>query len=261
MRTKTKNEIVNIIRKKKSIAPKELVRTLKLSPQIIHRHLKELIARGSIEKIGNSPYTKYAIAGTPDFTNALKWFRSKDQPNESNEVCETRDVFTARLAKFIPLTKQGLLEDDLSLIVAVSGEIGNNCFDHNLGQWVDIPGCWFDIKIMQKKLWVLIADRGQGIYSSLKHVAPSVENDQSAMELAFNEKISGRSPEKRGNGLKYVKDIILTERKRGLACRSGKGLITLGDWGQDCNRVIGNSMNNGFGTLTILAWDLHENRS
>jgi len=47
------------------------------------------------------------------------------------------------------------------LIVAVAGEIGNNSFDHNLGNWPDIPGVFFSYSIRDRKL--VLADRGQFI--------------------------------------------------------------------------------------------------
>ena len=259
MKTQTKLHILKIIRKKRSVRPSELAQTLKISPQIIHRHLKTLLADRIIEKKGTPPYTRYMIAGMPDFSKALKWFFSQTAPDEASEVCETRDVFSARLSHFVPLEKRGLLKADISLVVSVSGEIGNNSFDHNLGQWKDVPGCWFEINVTHGKLWILIADRGQGIYRSISQVAVDVENDQSAIELAFSKRISGRAFEKRGNGLKYVKNVIINGSSRGLACRSGNGLITLGDFGQDCTRVLKNIPDANIGTITLIAWVLHEN--
>jgi len=50
------------------------------------------------------------------------------------------------------------LEQLSSLIVAITGEIGNNSFDHNLGKWPDEPGVFFGYDIA--KGTVVLADRG-----------------------------------------------------------------------------------------------------
>ena len=80
------------------------------------------------------------------------------------------------------------------------------------------------------------------------------------MERAFNEQISGRSPEKRGNGLKFVKNIVTAEPRRGIACRSGKGLADFGDYGSECIQVLRGTQQE-LGTITLLEWGLYENRT
>ena len=55
---------------------------------------------------------------------------------------------------------------------------------------------------------IVLADRGQGILTTLKRVRPELINSSEAMRLAFTETISGRYPETRGNGLKFVRSII-----------------------------------------------------
>jgi len=39
-------------------------------------------------------------------------------------------------------------------------------------------------------------------------VRPEIANGQEALKVAFFEKISGRAPEARGNGLKFVRESI-----------------------------------------------------
>lgn len=125
----------------------------------------------------------------------------------SNMYCQTRDVFQARLetlqaglSRISPLTT-------VSLITAVAGEIGNNSFDHNLGNWPDIPGIFFSYSMRSRK--VVLADRGIGILATLKRVLPNLTSADEALKVAFTETISGRFPETRGNGLKFVKSIII----------------------------------------------------
>lgn len=126
---------------------------------------------------------------------------------DSDVYCQTRDVFQARLEKFqIELSRVAPIEV-VSLVTAVAGEIGNNSFDHNLGNWPDIPGVFFSYSIRDRKL--VLADRGQGILTTLKRVCTELISSGEAMKVAFTETVSGRYPETRGNGLKFVREIIV----------------------------------------------------
>lgn len=255
MKTKTKFHVVEIIRKNGSIRPSELAKSLRISPQAIHRHLKTLVSDGLIEPRGSPPSTRYVTTGNPDFSRGLDWFQSSGTPEQTTNVCETRDVFSARLSRLALLKNQGLPEEDLPLIISISGEIGNNSFDHNLGQWKDVPGCWLETQVTHHKLWILLADRGQGIYRSLSRVAPNLPSEQVAVEKAFREHISGRAPEKRGNGLNYVTNIIADKAAAGLACRSGSGQIHFGEFGKFCSSVLDTISTQKDGTITLIAWE------
>ena len=123
--------------------------------------------------------------------------------------CQTRDVFQARLEKFQSVVGSNVSLDMVSLISAVAGEIGNNSFDHNLGNWPDISGIFFAYD-MRNKI-VILADRGQGILKTLKRVKPELTTAAMALKVAFTETISGRSPEARGNGLKFVRSVIMDD--------------------------------------------------
>ena len=63
--------------------------------------------------------------------------------------CETRDLFQARLDKMTNLLLQNkqFPESETYLISALAGEMGNNSFDHNLGNWPDLPGVLFNYDI------------------------------------------------------------------------------------------------------------------
>lgn len=143
------------------------------------------------------------------------------------EYCPTRDIFHARLDSFrIQLEKNNFAHTPL--LVAVTGEIGNNAFDHNIGSWRDLPGIYFGID--PKNIAVIIADRGQGITKTIRRVRPNVANDLEAIQVAFTERISGRSPEQRGNGLKFVKKVMENQRWN-LELLSGTGAAgTSAEW-------------------------------
>jgi hypothetical protein len=112
----------------------------------------------------------------------------------------TRDVFTARMQSYI-------LETNKYLEAAIIGEIGNNTFDHNFTFENNCPrGVYCNFSYLQE--YVVLADYGKGIKRSLSLVLPEIKTDIEAIEIAFTKRISGRSPEQRGNGLKFVSETI-----------------------------------------------------
>ena len=127
---------------------------------------------------------------------------------QSDFYCIDASVFQARLSKLkSDLEKIEKLKEIYFLIVAITGEIGDNSFAHNLGSWTDIKGVFFAHDLNKRK--IVLADRGQGILKTLKKVKPELNNHLDALETGFTEIISGRSPESRGNGLKYVREVII----------------------------------------------------
>lgn len=156
------------------------------------------------------------------------------------------------LLKFVQ--QQGLATNGASLLTASAGELMNNSFDHNLGYWQDVPGCCTSWTKEDETLILGVADRGRGIVGSLRTMfSPSVPNEQ-VLKLAFEQIISGRSPEKRGNGLKFVRNAIQTSPNNALKCFSN-----------DCVYQIGNptsaiphslAQTHYLGTLIFLQWSL-----
>lgn len=143
------------------------------------------------------------------FRLARHWvFNDMGLEPHSDFYCQNSSVFQVRLIKLEnELSKLKRLGKTISLISAIVGEIGNNSFDHNLGNWPDVPGIFFSYNFKKGK--IILADRGQGILKTLKKVKPELKNHQDALYTAFTEVISGRAPEYRGNGLKFVKDVVI----------------------------------------------------
>lgn len=157
-----------------------------------------------------------AISAQEEWLNKLKNILL-----EEPHYCKDRDKFNARLDNFYLETNNN------NLLTAVCGEIGNNAFDHNLGHWRDndISGLYFNWQI---KGFVIFVDRGVGVRKTLSRVRPDISSDEEALQVAFNERISGRSPERRGNGLKFVKKIVM-EQKWDLYFQSGNGFCEMSD--------------------------------
>lgn len=125
----------------------------------------------------------------------------------STFYCSNGAVFQSKLIKMQDLLLQKNIDKNLvPLIVAVAGEVGNNSFDHNLGNWPDVPGIFFGYDVHKKQ--IILADRGQGVLTTLKRVRPNLKNHLEALRVAFTEIVSGRAPEERGNGLKFVRQVI-----------------------------------------------------
>ncbi|MEK7547688.1 MAG: hypothetical protein AAB540_02235, partial [Patescibacteria group bacterium] len=95
-----------------------------------------------------------------------------------------------------------------SLLTSMVGEIGDNSYAHNLGNWPDILGIFFAYDL--NKRVIVLADRGRGILKTLKSVRPELASHKEALKVAFTEIVSGRFPEQRGNGLKSVAVNILS---------------------------------------------------
>ena len=121
--------------------------------------------------------------------------------------CLTSSIFNERLIKmeYMLMQKTGY-EKLYSLVVLIAGEIGDNSFAHNLGKWPDTAGIFFGYDL--EKRIIVLADRGLGILETLRQVRPELPSHVVAMEVAFTEFISGRAPEKRGNGLKLVREVV-----------------------------------------------------
>jgi hypothetical protein len=198
------------------------------------------------------------MENTPKLLEALEWYKGSASSIDADQYCSTRDVFEGRLSR-LPLNAQkhiGISESDSFLLAASIGEIGNNCFDHNLGHWKNEPGIYFGYNFKQNEGLLWIADRGRGVYESLHAVHKEIGTPQQALEIAFDKKISGRFPERRGNGLKFVRQIINCDQKRGLWCRSNDAEVSFGKLrvlASDAAKTINHIPCSG-GTITIISW-------
>jgi len=162
--------------------------------------------------------------------------------------CRTRADFNARLASYYNQLVKRFNEECIFLVLSSIGEVGNNCFDHNLGYWQDEPGCLF----IREDQFSLIVDRGQGIKSSIQKVVSKMANS-SSIEFVYSHIISGRAPEKRGNGLKFVKKNVF-QCGISLYVQTQKERFSL-NADKNFNDIINNieSIDNS-GVLTLFYW-------
>lgn len=161
------------------------------------------------------------------FSLAKKWACSVEAVEpQSPFYCRTTSIFQARLEKLaLQFSKMEEFKDIFSLLTAIAGEIGNNSFDHNLGNWLDVPGIFFGYDINKRE--IVLADRGQGVLKTLQRVRPSLHTDAEALQVAFTEVISGRAPEARGNGLKFVKQVVEASQSIKLLFQTGNARLEI----------------------------------
>lgn len=211
-KTTTKQTILDLIKNNQGVSAKEIISHLGLTKAIIFRHLRDLLDKNQIIKIGKTPKVKYfyqyGAKGKTELERIFfDWAMTGKIPDaEKKFLCPTRDVFYAREQRLLLDIKNLAGENLLYLLVGAAGEIGNNSFDHNLGNWIDEPGLLFAVDTKERE--ILLSDRGAGVYYTIKRVRPQTADSEDALRAAFTEIISGRYPEHRGNGLKYVKKII-----------------------------------------------------
>ncbi|MDD4062608.1 MAG: MerR family DNA-binding transcriptional regulator [Candidatus Pacebacteria bacterium] len=140
---------------------------------------------------------------------AFLWASEKNSQEANKEFyCPNSYVFQLRLIKLQEsLAKKTTTSTPSFILSSIVGEIGNNSFDHNVGNWPDIPGIFFGYDINKQE--IILADRGQGLLKTLKMVRPKLKSHKDAINIAFTEIVSARYPEARGNGLKFVQRMVL----------------------------------------------------
>jgi len=162
-----------------------------------------------------------------------KWIEDQEGYEPlSSSYCSFSSLFLLRLSRLEQVLAQvNNLTGDSSLITAIAGEIGNNSFDHNLVNWPDIPGIFFAFDIKRRN--IVLADRGRGVLATLRTIKPTLKDDKEALHTAFTEIISGRSPESRGNGLKFVRDVVANSKLISLFFKSGNAELSIGKFKKD----------------------------
>lgn len=141
--------------------------------------------------------------------------------------CPSIEIFKTRLERMArELEAKESFRSIGPIISSVAGEIGNNSFDHNIGNWPDVPGVFFAYDFGKRV--IVLADRGRGVLATLLAVRPSLTSDKDALFVAFTESVTGRAPEHRGNGLKFVRKAVMRAKMR-LLFRSGDSEVELKD--------------------------------
>jgi hypothetical protein len=159
--------------------------------------------------------------------------------------CLYRDEFNARLGHFLSMfTNFGLNQDDAHRATALVGELGNNVFDHNLGNWpTSVVGCIIAAQHYPRlrKIEISVGDPGVGFYGSLKAAFPNMGSDIEAIKLGLAGN-TGRIGEIRGNGLKLIQQWTIQNFCGKVMIHSREGLVTVAKAGMKeytVNKILG----------------------
>ena len=74
--------------------------------------------------------------------------------------------------------------------------------------------------------------------------------------MQLHSALSGRVPEQRGNGLRFVRTTIESTAGAGIACLSGDGQVQYGEEGQECLKMLNRNFKVVSGTVTLIVWRL-----
>lgn len=160
------------------------------------------------------------------FRLAEEWVRAETPAIPPDEFyCSTSDRFKTRIERMaIEMSAHAPIRSAAPLIASAAGEIGNNSYDHNLGNWPDVIGTFFAYDL--GKRIVVLADRGVGVRATLSRIRPDLRTDRDALRVAFTEFVTGRAPEHRGNGLKYVLEALM-QAGASLHFQSGDAILEI----------------------------------
>lgn len=172
----------------------------------------------------------------------------KTEVNEkdNDNVCEIlhcifRDELDARLGKIQRMFEHfGLNEMERSMATSIVGELGNNVFDHNDGQWpTSVRGAIILAQMNPQKrmVEVVVADPGIGFSGSLKALNLNIASDVDAIELGLTG-VTGRIGERRGQGLQIVQNWTIKNFAGIVRIHSGSGLIVIDTDGQHPETVF-----------------------
>lgn len=149
--------------------------------------------------------------------------------------------FSARLGHFERMFKNfGLNEEDTNRAVVIVGELGNNVFDHNLGNWpTNFSGAIIAAQNYRrsKRIEMIVADAGVGFLGSLRAAYPELRNDVEAIKKGLAGH-SGWIGVQRGNGLKTVQQWTIENFHGILTIHSGSGLVEVNEHGIEAKETI-----------------------
>jgi excisionase family DNA binding protein len=179
-------------------------------PTLRHWVMNGKIAPTIVSPGGHRYFDEASIAEIRSdvFAKAERWAGSSfaQEPDEAY-LCRYKADFQHRVEEVSQrLSSIPDLAAAAPMLVSAVAEIGSNSFDHNLGNWPDIPGIFFAVDYAKRRM--AIADRGRGILQTLRAVRPELVTHVDALHMALTEIISGRAPEPRGNGLKFVRSVV-----------------------------------------------------
>lgn len=122
------------------------------------------------------------------------------------------------------LKKIGVSEDMSMLVSSSLGEIIDNAFSHNIGQWSNDIGplvtALMQNDSQKRELTISICDFGVGFLHTLRNNYPEISTEKEAIQLALKANTTGRPNQRGGNGLLFLQKNIFNGFKGTLSIRS-----------------------------------------
>lgn len=138
--------------------------------------------------------------------------------------------FYGRYESILAKLKHIGISDDTGMLIGSSlGEIVDNAFSHNIGQWSNDLGplviLLMQNNIQKRELTISICDFGIGFLQTIKHNYPKITTEAEAINLALKANVTGRPNQKGGNGLLFLQKNVFNGFKGTLSIRSTNTLI------------------------------------
>src|SRR3989344_807623 len=172
---------------KKLVSIKEAANYLGVSVATLRRWHNDGTFKATFVSPGGHRYYSLSDLGRKTkgiFRVAQEWVGA-EQPfaPEHDFYCSTSDRFKTRHERMAhEIDAHPSWEKIGSLISSAAGEIGNNSFDHNLGNWPDIPGAFFAYDLGKRV--IVLADRGVGVLATLRLIRPKLKTYAEALTHA-----------------------------------------------------------------------------
>lgn len=112
-------------------------------------------------------------------------------------------------------------------------------------------------QITSQDIVVYIADRGQGIIETLSKALPQPNKPSEILRKAFEERVTGRAPEKRGNGLKFV-NLHIQKNQNSLVCYTQNEIYFINE---EFIKILPSNLPKEFGTLICIKWRINESQN
>jgi anti-sigma regulatory factor (Ser/Thr protein kinase) len=191
---KTKETILKLAKKKGKVFTQEVVALCGISRQTAHQHIRELVARKKLLKIGKTTsayYVPYTAA------HARAAFKGKKLTLRKSRKNLQEDIVFREIAMRLNLSKE-LSPCAFDAVHYAFTEMVNNAIDHSHSKTVLMTLC-----VEDQFVWFSIADTGIGVFNSIRKRF-TLPDDYSALEHLMKGKQTTDPAHHSGQGIFFT---------------------------------------------------------
>ena len=210
---KTKQFILEHLRKHGVVRTRDIVRALHISRQTAHQHLQELIAAGKLVKEGSTLSARYRpfAKGHPEKLSLFSGVR-KIEGLEEDRVCDEAELRLGLSRELSP--------EAFKIARYAFTEMLNNAISHSKSKEVE-----FQISLGQGEFRFRILDRGIGVFESIRKKFALKDPFEAAEHLLKGKQTT--DPERHsGQGIFFTSKIadrfVLSSKKQRLITDAGR---------------------------------------